>query len=219
MPKVNIITTDGTKNGQLDLPAALATEPKKELLHQAVVTYLANQRTANAHTKTRGEVRGGGRKPWKQKGTGRARAGSSRSPIWVGGGITFGPRNDRNYSLRMPDRMKRLALGMAVSAKAAAGELQIIEALTLNAPKTKEIHAILQKIHGDARSVLIVTAAPDATLLQATNNLPYATITTASDLNVYDLLSFHQVLMTSDAMPILEQRVNKAVKTAEKAEK
>lgn len=219
MPKVNIITTDGTKKGQLDLPTALATEPKKELLHQAVVTYLANQRTANAHTKTRGEVRGGGRKPWKQKGTGRARAGSSRSPIWVGGGITFGPRNDRNYSLRMPERMKRLALSMAVSAKAAAGELQVIEALTLHAPKTKEIHAILQKIHNDARSILIVTASNDATLLQAAQNLPYAAVTTASDLNVYDLLSFRQVLMTSDAMPILEQRVNKTVKPVEKAEK
>ncbi len=209
MSKVNIISPDGGQKGQIEMPATLTVEPKKALLHQAVITYLANQRAANAHTKNRGEVRGGGRKPWKQKGTGRARVGSSNSPLWIGGGITFGPRNNRNFSLRLPDRMKRLALSMAITAKIATNELQVIESLTLTAPKTREIHGILQKIHPMAKSILLVTATIDDNLLQASANLAYASVTTVQNLTVYDILSNQFVLITSDALSALESRVGK----------
>jgi large subunit ribosomal protein L4 len=205
MSKIDILTIDGTAAGTLEVPTAMTVEPKKELLHQAVVTYMANNRLSNAHTKTRGEVRGGGRKPWKQKGTGRARAGSSRSPLWIGGGITFGPRNDENYSKRLPDKMKRLALAMALSAKIGDNKVTIIDQLAVAEPKTKTVVGMIAKIAPQATSVLFVTTAVDRNLLQATRNMSNAAVINASDLNTFDVINFDQLVVSKDALTVIEK--------------
>lgn len=210
MPKVDVLTIEGNKSTALELPGLFATAPKQEILHQAVVAYLANARQGNAHTKTRGEVRGGGRKPWKQKGTGRARAGSSRSPIWVGGGITFGPRNDENHSKRLPVKMKRLALAMALSTKVEAGKLIVVDDLKVAEPKTKLMATVLEKVAPEATSILMVVPAYDATLLQASRNLPNAALVVASDMNAYDVLNFDTIVMTQAAVEATEQVINPA---------
>lgn len=205
MSKVDVYKLDGTKEAALELPALFTATPKKEVLHQAVVAYLANARQSNAHTKLRGEVRGGGRKPWKQKGTGRARAGSSRSPIWVGGGITFGPRSDANYSKRLPVKMKRLALSMALSAKAADNKLMVVKEFSVTEPKTKQVASILSALVPTAQSVLIVVSAIDQQLLQASRNLPAVAVAVVSDLNAYDVLNFDQIVMTEAAVTEAEK--------------
>lgn len=202
MPKTNLEMTqlDGTKGASMELPAFFATTPKKEVLHQAVLAYLANARQGNAHTKTRGEVSGGGRKPWKQKGTGRARAGSSRSPLWEGGGITFGPRSNQNFSQRLPVKIKRLALSMALSSKVIDDKFIVIESLKVDAPKTKILVAILEKLAPNAGSILIVLAEPEAAVLRASRNLPYVSVTPVNELNTYDVLNFDTVILTQSAV-------------------
>lgn len=200
MSKIDVLTLEGSKSTTLELPAFFTTEPKKEVLHQAVVAYLANARQGNAHTKTRGEVRGGGRKPWKQKGTGRARAGSSRSPIWVGGGITFGPRSDENHSKRLPVKIKRLALSMALSTKAEAGKLIVVDAFKVTEPKTKQVATVLNKVAPEATSTLIVVDQYDEQVLRAMRNLATAAVITVNDLNTYDVLNFDTVVMTQAAV-------------------
>ncbi len=212
MSKIDILKLDGSNAGTLDLPSFFAVEPKKELLHQAVLMYLANSRVHTAHTKTKGEVRGGGRKPWKQKGTGRARAGSSRSPLWIGGGITFGPRKDDNYSLRLPTKMKRLAFSMALSDKAATGQLHLVDVLAVTQPKTKEVAQIVSAITPEAKSVLLVTTEIDRALFQATRNLENVAIINVADLNTYDILNFQHIIMAKDALTVLEKLFSKSEK-------
>lgn len=210
--KADVYSLDGTKESSLKLPAIFAVEPKKAVLHQAVVTYLANQRAGTAHTKTRAEVAGGGRKPWRQKGTGRARAGSIRSPLWTGGGVTFGPRTSRNYRKRLPTQLKRLATAMALSAKAEAGDIIVVSDLTLKTPKTKEAATVLAKLVPKATSLLVVTAKPNAMLLQATRNLPAVAVVPANELNAFDVLSFSKILLTKEAIELAEQQFGNKVK-------
>lgn len=207
MSKVNLLKLDGTPNGTIDVPAVFSVEPKKELLHQAVVTFLANSRQSNAHTKTRGEVSGGGRKPWKQKGTGRARAGSSRSPIWIGGGITFGPRSDANHSLKMPTKMKHLALAMALSTKIEAKKLIIAEGITVSDAKTKQAAQLIKNMAPEAKTVLLVTATIDPAVLQAIRNIPTVAAIKASDLSTFDVLSFDQIIVAKDAIEVIEKQL------------
>lgn len=205
MAKLTVLKPDGTKGSDVELPSLFATEPKKELLHQAIVAYLANTRLSTAHTKTRGEVRGGGRKPWRQKGTGRARAGSSRSPIWVGGGITFGPRSSANHSKCFPTKMRQLALAMALSSKLNNKEITVVEEINLPEPKTKFIQSFVGTITPKATSVLIVTAKNDSNLLRASRNLPGVEITDVQSLNTYDTLRFDHLLFTKEAISLLSQ--------------
>lgn len=202
MPKTNLDITqlDGTKGASIELPAFFTATPKKEVLHQAVVAYLANARQGNAHTKTRGEVSGGGRKPWKQKGTGRARAGSSRSPLWEGGGITFGPRSNQNFSQRLPVKIKRLALSMALSSKVIDDKFIVIESLKVDAPKTKLLVAILEKLAPKAGSILIVLAKPEDAVLRASRNLPNVSVMPVNELNTYDVLNFDTIILTNSAV-------------------
>ncbi len=183
-----------------ELPALFTTTPKTTVLHQAVVAYLANARQSNAHTKLRGEVSGGGKKPWKQKGTGRARAGSSRSPLWRSGGITFGPRSDANFGKRLPVKMKRLALSMALSVKVADHKLIVVDNLSISEPKTKQALGLIATIAPEATSVLLVVPAYDPALLQATRNLQAAALTTVNDLNAYDVLNFDVIVMAEAAV-------------------
>lgn len=213
MSKLDILKIDGTTSGSMDIPTALTIEPKKELIHQAVVMYMANSRLSNAHTKTRAEVSGGGRKPWKQKGTGRARAGSSRSPLWIGGGITFGPR-DENFSKRMPVKMRRMALAMALSSKITENKVSVLEDLTISEAKTREIVKIVASIAPTAKSVLLVTAAIDPVAAVATRNLTNVAIINASDLNTYDILNFDHLIFTKDAVDVVSKQVATEAKAA-----
>ncbi|MGE5553267.1 MAG: 50S ribosomal protein L4 [Betaproteobacteria bacterium] len=198
MPTVNVVDMNGQKVGELDLPEAVfAVEVNEGLMHDAVVAHLASQRRGTHDTKTRGEVSGGGRKPWRQKGTGRARQGSIRAPQWTGGGTVFGP-TPREYAYKLPKKMRRLALKSALSAKLAAEELVVVDELKLSEPKTKDMAAVLRALN--APEALVVTAGPDETVSLASRNLPGVKTTAAAGLNVYDILNHDRLVMTRDAV-------------------
>lgn len=203
MPKVTLYDRQGEKAGEFELPDEIFAAPVNEaLLHQAVVAYLANQRQGTSATKSRGMVSGGGRKPWRQKGTGRARHGSIRSPIWKGGGVVFGPQ-PRDYRKKLPKKARREALRSALSAKAGAGEVRVLEELAFEAPKTRQMAELLGKI--DAEKALLVTADLDRNVYLSARNIPGVKTTLAQDLNVYDLLSHQNVVLTKDAVARVEE--------------
>src|SRR5690606_18727326 len=161
VPRVAVYNTKGEQVGDIELRDDIfGVEANEALVHQAVVRYLANQRQGTASTKTRGEVSGGGRKPWRQKGTGRARHGSIRSPIWVGGGTVFGPK-PRDYRQAMPKKARRAALRSALSSKVAAGEFLVLDELQLAQPKTRQVVELLNNLNAKGSSALLVTADLD----------------------------------------------------------
>ncbi len=204
MPRVPVYSMDGNQVGEIDLNDAIfGTEVNEPLLHQAIVMHQANQRQGTASTKTRAEVRGGGRKPWRQKGTGRARHGSIRSPIWVGGGTTFGPK-PRDYRQKMPKKARRAALRSALSAKVAAGELIVLDQLTLSEPKTRLIANMLQKLNAGDRA-LIVISSHDPVIERSTRNLPGVMLRNAAELNAYDVLSRPKLVITKDGVDRVEE--------------
>jgi len=209
MPSVEILSREGKVVGKLSLSdTVFGVEPNHTLMHQAVLSYLANQRQGTHSTKTRSEVRGGGRKPWRQKGTGRARQGSIRAPHWVGGGVVFGPK-PRDYSFYLSKNERKVALRSALSAKLADGELLIMEELKMEEPKTKRMEEILHSLGIAGKSVLIVLEVVDLNVLLSARNLPYVVgITRAQDVNTYDVLSSEVVLMTKAAAEIMERRLS-----------
>jgi len=168
------------------------------LLHQVIVGFLANRRSGTASTKTRGEVSGGGKKPWKQKGTGRARAGSIRSPLWRHGGVVFGP-HPRDFSHNLTKGMKRNALLSSLNAKIRDNEVKVINEITLGSPKTKPLCAILEKL-GIADSALLVAPAADRNLKLSSRNIAWILLMRSSDLNAYDLLRYKNILLTRRAL-------------------
>ena len=177
-----------------------------DILHQAITAQEANARHAIAHTKGRGEVRGGGRKPWRQKGTGRARHASIRSPIWKGGGVAFGPTKERNFSQKINKKIARKALVIALSSKVRDGEFMLLDALRLSVPKTKEAVGILKnfKLRG---SLLFVTPAKDRTLERATRNIPRTSVSSAPNLNVRDIVASKHVIFLKDAIPFIHGNI------------
>ncbi|HHV44263.1 MAG TPA: 50S ribosomal protein L4 [Firmicutes bacterium] len=205
MPQVTVLNAEGQQVETLELrPEVFGTEINTGLMHDAVVAHLARCRQGTVSTKTRGEVSGGGRKPWRQKGTGRARHGSIRSPIWVGGGVTFGPK-PRDYSYQLPKKARRTALKSALSAKVAAEQLIVVDDFGITEPKTKQAVQLLKKLGIEGSSVLFVTAEYDRNVLLATRNIPKASCLMASDLHVYPLLVAKYVVMTSAAVKKLEE--------------
>ncbi len=176
-----------------------------ELLYQAVRMYRANERAGTASTKTRGEVRGGGKKPWKQKHTGRARAGSIRSPLWRHGGITFGP-HPRDFSYTLPERIRRQALAESLTAKLRDHELILLDALKADVPKTKPFAGILKQFEITKPS-LIVLASLDAATTRSLRNLEHITLRRASDVTAFDVLNHDKVIMPKDAWAVIEARV------------
>lgn len=208
--KTAVYNQKGDKVEDIELTSSIFdVEPKVGLLEAAVRTYLANHRGPVASTKDRSEVRGGGRKPWRQKGTGRARHGSIRSPIWTGGGVTFGPSADRNWSLKMNKRAYRKALFMALTDKAREGRLIVVDSLDIDKPKTsvlaKAIEGLLSKVEVSKRSLTLVLPGKDEQLEQAGSNITELDITTADSLNAYDVLRSHSVIVLKDALPIIEK--------------
>jgi len=173
------------------------------LVHRALVMQLANKRQGSAKVKTKGEVRGGGRKPWRQKGTGRARAGSTRSPIWRGGGVTFGPTGNQNYTKDMPKKQRRKALFSALSSKAKDNNILGLEGIKLNEIKTKKIVEILEKLPFE-RNALIVTPVKDINIQKAANNIPYVKVIQTAYLNIHDLLKFETVIFLKESFKVAD---------------
>jgi large subunit ribosomal protein L4 len=190
----------GTQVGEIELNDTVFAAPvNKALMHQALVRQLANARLGAHKTKTRSEVAGGGRKPWRQKGTGRARQGSTRSPQWVGGGSVFGPR-PRKYTKQMPRKMRRSALRSALTVKVGADQIIIVDDFTVNALKTKEMVQALSALGADGKSVLLVPAEKNETLWRSARNLPQVKILLSGYLNMRDLLGYDLVIMSRDAV-------------------
>ncbi|SHJ83352.1 50S ribosomal protein L4 [Propionispora hippei] len=205
MPKVAVYNIAGQQTGEIELNEnVFGVEVNEAVLHQAVVMQLASQRLGTAATKTRGMVRGGGRKPWKQKGTGRARAGSTRSPIWVGGGTTFGPQ-PRSYAFRMPRKQRRLAIKCALSAKVKAEELVVVEAIDFAQPKTKDVVKLLNDFKATDSKALIVTGEALENVEKSSRNIRGVKAIASTGINVYDLLHHDKVLITKDAVNRIEE--------------
>ena len=178
--------------------------PRHHLLHQVVVMQLRNRRAGTAATKSKGFVSGGGKKPWRQKGTGRARAGSIRSPLWVGGGTIFGP-HPRDYSFRMPRKARREALRSALSLKNREGQLIVVDKLDLDEGKTKLMAQALAELK--VRSALIVLSEPEEKIERSARNLPKVKVIRVEGLNVYDLLHYEHLILTEGALKLLEERL------------
>lgn len=204
MPKVAVYNIEGQQVGDMELSDAVFAAPVNEaLLHEAVVMYRANQRQGTSDTKTRAEVAGGTKKPWRQKGTGRARVGNNRSPIWRHGGITFGP-HQRDYSWAMPKKSRHAALRSALSAKVRDGEVVIIDQFAISEPKTKVVADALKKLNAP-KGALIVSADFDTNVYRSARNIPGVAATAARNINVYDVLSHDRVVMTKDAVAKVEE--------------
>ncbi len=227
MPKVKIYNMDGKVVGDKTLrDDVFGVAVNAELLHEVLVSVMASSRKPFAHAKTRGEVRGGGKKPWKQKGTGRARHGSRRSPIWVGGGITFGPRNIRDYSKKINRKVKQQAMAMSLSDKLAGEKLVLVESFGVKDGKTKEFAGLLAKLPL-GKSVTVVSRETDGLLRRSTGNIPGVTLRNSGDLGLLDVVKSECVLMTPEAAERIEakfaagkQEVEKKVKpVAKKAAK
>ena len=203
--KVDVFNMEGQKVKQVELPAAIFEAPiNMDLMHQAYTRQMANARLGTHDTKLRGEVAGGGKKPWKQKGTGRARQGSSRAAQWVGGGRIFTP-HPRKYTQRMPLKMRRAALRSALSVKAAEAGIVIVEDLVLTEPKTRLMAKALIQLVGQSSALVIIpekSAAYDV-VVRSTNNIPDAKILMAGYLNIRDILSFDKVVLPLQALDIL----------------
>lgn len=207
MPTLPIYDAAGTQVGESEVPdSVFGAAPEQALLHQAVLGGLAAQRQGTAHTKTRAEVSGSGRKLWKQKGTGRARVGDRRPPNRVGGGAAMAPRM-RSHRQRLSARFKRQALRSALSARAGAGDIMLIEPFELVEPKTKYVKAILVALGAEGR-VLLMTGGPNEMILRCGRNINGLQISDASSVNAYDVLAARTVIITSDAISRLEDRLS-----------
>ncbi len=202
--QIDIVDTSGAVVGQTALDESIwGIEPNIAVMHQAMVRQQANARKGTHDTQTRGEVRGGGKKPWRQKGTGRARQGSIRAPQWIGGGVVWGP-HPRSYVQAMPRKMRRLAIRSALSAKLRDGRLTVVQGLAEIEPRTKVMQAILAQL-GEARSYLIVTGGGVETIDRAAGNLQRVETIQAPYLNVRDVLKYDRMIMTVEALQTVEQ--------------
>ena len=194
----------GNQVGELEVSDVVFGAPVNQaLMHQALVRQLSNARLGTHKTKTRSEVAGGGRKPWRQKGTGRARQGSIRAPQWVGGGTVFGPR-PRQYVKAMPKKMHRAALRSALSLKAGSGQVVVLDGLKIETPKTKQAVAVFEALGVADQSVLLVLAERDESVMRSVNNLPQVKLLQSSYLNVRDLLGYDVVVMAKEAVERVE---------------
>jgi large subunit ribosomal protein L4 len=197
----------GKQTGSMELSADIfGIEPNVAVMHSAVINYLANQRQGTQSTKTRSEVSGGGRKPWRQKGTGHARQGSTRSPQWTHGGIALGPK-PRSYRFALPKKVRRLALKSAFSSKVAADEMLVLESLSLDEIKTKTVVNMLNALGAD-RKVLLVLPEKDEKVILSARNIPGVKTALVNTLNVYDILNCDKFIVVKDAVAQLEEVYN-----------
>ena len=204
MPSINVLDMTGKKVGTVDLAESVfAVEPNEAVMHQMVVSYLANQHQGTQSALTRSEVSGGGKKPWRQKGTGRARQGSTRAPQWTHGGIVFAPK-PRSYSFSVNKKVKRLAMKSALSAKAAESEIIVLDAIKLDEYKTKVIAEMLTAIGVDKKA-LIVLPEVDRKVIKSANNIKGVKTAQVNELNVYDILNADKLVIVKDAVSKIEE--------------
>jgi large subunit ribosomal protein L4 len=207
MSAIPVYTSEGEKSGDIDAPASLLVEGKnRQTLQTAVVIYQGNQRSGSASTKTRGEVAGSNKKPWKQKGTGRARAGRRQSPIWRGGGVAFGPR-PRDYRKKLPRKEARLAFRQAFTDCVVQETIRVLETLSIAEPRTRWVVEILKNLHIEGH-VLLVVDNIDPNLAMASRNLALLEVVEAKDLNVYQLVRYPNIVITRAALAAVEERVS-----------
>lgn len=211
--QVKVYNQQAEEAGNAELPEAIfGVKWNADLVHQVTVSYAANRRAGTAHAKGRGDVRGGGKKPWRQKGTGRARHGSIRSPIWKGGGVTHGPIKDKVYTQKINKKMARRALWSVLSAKARDHEILVMDDLKFPEAKTKAASVMFQKFSNRSEfkaiekgnGVLVLLPGKDASLRRALRNLPYAGVEDARNLNVYDALQYRYILLPKSALEVLK---------------
>ena len=206
--KLKVKTIQGADQGELDVRFPLVeNQAGTQAVHDVVVAQMAARRMGTASTKTMGEVAGSGSKPWRQKGTGRARAGSQRSPLWRGGGVVFGPK-PRDYTKKVNQKVRQLALRKALSERLKAGDVIVVDDLKLSAPKTKEFTAVLNALKVDG-TALVVSAGVDRNLQLATRNVPYVWLTTSDELNTYDVLRPDKLVFARGAFEKVEDRLTK----------
>lgn len=204
MPKVALYDMSGAQIGELELnDSVFGIEPNKSVMYDFVKMQLANKRVGTSSSKTRAEVSGGGKKPWRQKGTGRARVGSSRNPVWTGGGVAFGPK-PRDYSYRLPRRVRRLAMKSALSSKVLENNIIVVDQLSFDEPKTKQMVATLQALNS-SKKTLVVTADGDPNVNKSARNIPGVKPLRVDFINVYDLLKYDTLLITRDAVARVEE--------------
>ena len=203
MPKVAVYKMDGTVAGEMELnDAVFGVEPNESAIHQVVVAQLANRRQGTQSALTRAEVSGGGIKPWRQKGTGRARQGSTRSPQWTHGGTVFAPK-PRDYRVSVNKKVKRVAMKSALSSKVNDNAIVVFDALDITAPKTKEMVKVLANIKAD--NALVVLPEKDEIVERATSNIPNVKTTLVGTLNVYEILKYKTLILTKDAVAKIEE--------------
>lgn len=204
MAKVTLFNQTGAQIGEAELnDAVFGIEPNENVLFDAIVMQRASLRQGTHKVKNRSEVSGGGRKPWKQKGSGRARQGSIRSPQWRGGGIVFGP-TPRSYAYKLNKKVRRLAIKSALSSKVVENEVLVLDQLTFEAPKTKEMVAVLNNLNVDNKALIVLADANEAVQMSA-RNIPGITVLTADAINVLDVVGHNKLIMTQDAVEKIEE--------------
>ena len=205
VPKLDVINVSGQKVSEIELnESVFGIEPNIPVMHEVVKNYLANQRQGTQSAKTRAEVSGGGRKPFRQKGTGNARQGSITAPHYIGGGVVFAPK-PRSYRYTLPKKVRRLALKSAFSAKVMENEMIVLDALTLDAPRTKDMIKIISDIKVSGKKVLFVTGDVEQNVIKATGNLEGVKTTFVGEINVYDILNHDYFIVTKNAVEKLEE--------------
>ncbi|HBE9434868.1 TPA: 50S ribosomal protein L4 [Clostridioides difficile] len=204
MPKLNVLNVSGQNVGEIELSDSIfGVEVNGHVLYEVVKNQLANKRQGTQSAKTRAEVKGGGRKPWKQKGTGRARQGSTRSVQWVGGGVAFAPK-PRSYKYTLPKKVRRLAMKSALSSKVQNSEVIVLDALNMDAPKTKEFAQILNNINA-AKKALVVIADKNDNVIKSARNIEGVQTALVNTMNVYDILKYDSFIITTDAVKKVEE--------------
>lgn len=205
MPKVDVYNMSGTITDSIELSKGIfGIEVNETAMHSVVVAQLSNARQGTQSTKTSSEVRGGGRKPWRQKGTGRARQGSTRNIHWTGGGVAFAPK-PRDYSIKVPKKMKRLALKSALTTKVNENEFIVIDTLTFDEIKTKKMIEVLNNLKLNNQSTLIVLDTNDKTIIKSANNIEGVKTVGVNTINVYDLIKYKKIVVTKEAIKMIEE--------------
>lgn len=208
--KIDVYNQEGKVVGDATLPKDIFdVKENSDLVHQVAVSQMANKRQISAHTKNRADVRGGGKKPWRQKGTGRARHGSIRSPLWKGGGVTFGPRNDKVYERDIPKKMRRKALFIVLSLKVKNSQLVVLNKIELERGKTKEMAKLLLKLPCKEQSTLVVLPDYDKKLFLAARNIKKTSVEEARNLNVLQLLNYKYLLMPKESIKVIKETFTK----------
>lgn len=205
MPKIDVYDINGKKVKELELnEAVFGIEPNEAVVHSVLVNFLANQRQGTQSTKTRSEVSGGGRKPWRQKGTGNARQGSIRAPHFVGGGVVFGPTTERNYTKKQNRKERRLALKSALTYKARENGIVVVENIELSSNKTKDFIKLLEDLKVTGKTLIVVKELTD-NLILASRNLSNVKVIESHEINTYDVLNYNNVVITEEAVKMLEE--------------